>query len=925
MAEDRKTLFLLDAYALIFRAYYAFIRAPRINSRGQNTSAAYGFTNTLLDILNNQNPSHLAVVIDYAGPTFRNELYKEYKANREATPEDIKAAVPYIRQILAAMNIPLLEIPGFEADDVIGTLATKASGTGYDTYMVTPDKDYAQLVAEDVKMYKPKSRGNDVEILGPEEVKENFRVQQPINVIDVLALWGDTADNIPGCPGIGEKRSKDLIEKYGDIDGVYAHIDELSGKQKQNLLDFREQVELARKLVTIVTDVPVEAEIADFERKAPDLDALKKVLDELEFRSLWERIGGGKAAPAKSNPAQGSLFSEEQLPQAAVAETLKTIDEVKHNYYLVDNEMALESLAVELGMQEAFCFDTETTGLDVRDSALVGIAFSWKAHEAYYVPLSAQREEAAKVLAVLQPVLEEEGIQKIGQNLKFDALMLRSYGIKLAGPFFDTMVAHHLVQPGQRHNMDHLSEIYLGYKPVSIESLIGAKGKKQGSMRDVPLAQLKEYAGEDADLTFQLRNFLQKALEEEQLTSFFTEVEMPLLQVLIEMEAVGVKIDVPALQESGKVLEERLTALEKEIISMAGRDFNVNSPRQVGEVLFEDLKIDAKAGKTKTGQFSTNEETLQKLRDKHPIIGKILEQRGLKKLLSTYIEALPKLVDPQSSRLHTSYNQAQVVTGRLSSSNPNLQNIPIRDEEGREIRKAFTATDAEHVFLSADYSQVELRLMAHLSEDEGMLAAFNRGEDIHAATAARIFKVPLEEVTSDMRRKAKTANFGIIYGISAFGLSERLNIPRSESKAIIDGYFESFPGVKRYMEESVRLARENGYVRTLFGRKRHLPDINSRNAVVRGMAERNAINAPIQGTAADIIKMAMVAIQEKLKSGKFGARMILQVHDELNFDVPRKELEAVRALVKEAMEQACSLKVPLVVDMGEGSSWLEAH
>ena len=503
--------------------------------------------------------------------------------------------------------------------------------------------------------------------------------------------------------------------------------------------------------------------------------------------------------------------------------------------------------------------------------------------------------------------------------------MLRSYGIELAGPFFDTMVAHHLVQPGQRHNMDHLSEIYLGYKPVSIESLIGAKGKKQGSMRDVPLAQVKEYAGEDADLTFQLRNFLQKALEEEQLTSFFTEVEMPLLQVLIEMEAVGVKIDVPALQESGKVLEERLTALEKEIISMAGRDFNVNSPRQVGEVLFEDLKIDAKAGKTKTGQFSTNEETLQKLRDKHPIVGKILEQRGLKKLLSTYIEALPKLVDPQSSRLHTSYNQAQVVTGRLSSSNPNLQNIPIRDEEGREIRKAFTATDAEHVFLSADYSQVELRLMAHLSEDEGMLAAFNRGEDIHAATAARIFKVPLEEVTSDMRRKAKTANFGIIYGISAFGLSERLNIPRSESKAIIDGYFESFPGVKRYMEESVRLARESGYVRTLFGRKRHLPDINSRNAVVRGMAERNAINAPIQGTAADIIKMAMVAIQNKLKSGNFGARMILQVHDELNFDVPRKELEAVRALVKEAMEQACSLKVPLVVDMGEGSSWLEAH
>jgi len=928
MSDTKKTLFLLDAYALIFRAYYAFIRAPRINSKGLNTSATYGFVNTLLDIINKQKPTHLAVVIDFAGPTFRNELYDEYKANREATPEDIKSAVPYIRRFLEAMNIPLLEIPGYEADDVIGTLSKMATGRGYDTYMVTPDKDFAQLVTDDVRMYKPKSRGNDIEILGPQEIREKYLVPEPINVIDILALWGDAADNIPGCPGIGEKRSKDIINKYGTIDNVYKHIDEFSGKQKENLLANRDQVELARKLVTIETSVPLDVKIEDFERREVDSEKLKSLVDELEFRSMWERISGDDKRK-KIDLSQGYLFGETQdsinknsdLPE----EIFTTLSEVKHNYYLVDTDMAIDSLAVELSMQQSFCFDTETTGLDVRDSSLVGIAFSWKINEAYYMPLSGDRKEAVLRLEKLKSVFEDKQILKVGQNIKFDGLMLRQYGIFLQGPFFDTMVAHHLVQPGLRHNMDYLAEVYLKYKPVKIETLIGTKGKKQGNMRDVPPGEVKEYAGEDADITYQLMTHLEKELERENLTSLFKEVEMPLLEVLMEVETVGVHIDVDELNRSGINLEKRLKTLESEIIEMAGKDFNVNSPRQVGEVLFTDLKIDSKAGKTKSGQYSTNEETLQKLKDRHPIIPKILEQRGLKKLLSTYVYALPKLVDKDTGRLHTSYNQAQVVTGRLSSSNPNLQNIPIRDNEGREIRKAFTARDDNHIFLSADYSQVELRLMAHLSEDEDLVAAFNRGEDIHSATAAKIFKVDLEDVNSDMRRKAKTANFGIIYGISAFGLSERLNIPRSESKAIIDGYFENFAGVKRYMDKSILIAREHGFVETLFGRKRYLPDINSRNAIVRGMAERNAINAPIQGTAADIIKKAMVDIQYKLKSGGYKTQMILQVHDELNFDVPKEELESVKILVKESMESACELKVPLVVDMGEGRNWLEAH
>ncbi len=923
MSQPHEKLFLLDAYALIFRAYYAFIRAPRINSKGQNTSAAFGFTNTLLDILQAQKPTHIGVVIDYSGPTFRNEMYAEYKANRDATPEDIKKAVPYIRQILSALNIPLLEVPGYEADDVIGTIALKAGKLGLPVYMVTPDKDFAQLVNENVKIYKPKSKGNEIEIWGVDEVKENFGVPHPINVIDILALWGDTADNVPGCPGIGEVKAKEIIGKYHNIDAVYANIDDFKGKQKENLVNFRQQVELARKLVTIETEVPVEFNIDSFLYQAPDFQKLKAVFDELEFRNLWERFSG--ESKPKEQAKQGSLFD---MPAETILEpagNFKTIVEVPHTYYLINNDMALLSLTAELSVQKSFCFDTETTGLNTFTASLVGISFSWKAHEGWYVPVPANRSDAETLIKRFKKILENPNIEKVGQNIKFDALVLRQYGIHLAGPVFDTMVAHHLIQPGLKHNMDYMAESYLGYRPVSLETLIGEKGKGQKTMRDVPVEQVKEYAAEDADVTWQLKQILEKELEKEGLNAFFREVEMPLVHVLLNMEYGGVKIDVEELKKYAKQLEERLAALELKITEQAGVEFNINSPKQVGEVLFEKLKVDTKADKTKSGQYSTNEEVLQKLKEEHTIIPLILEQRGLKKLLSTYVEALPQLVVKETRRLHTSYNQAVVVTGRLSSTNPNLQNIPIRDDDGREIRKAFVVKDGDHLFLSADYSQVELRLMAHLSQDAHLIEAFNRGEDIHAATAARIYKIPLADVSSEMRRKAKTANFGIIYGISAFGLAERLNISRGEAKALIDGYFENFPGVKTYMDQCIHLAREKGYVETLFGRKRYLPDINSRNAVVRGVAERNAINAPIQGTAADIIKKAMVDIHQRLTAQNLQTKMILQVHDELNFEVYKPELDRVKSLVKEAMESAVKLRVPLVVDMGVGNNWLEAH
>ncbi len=922
--SEKKTLFLLDAYALIYRAYYAFIRAPRVNSKKLNTSAIYGFTNSLLEVLQKENPTHLAVAFDPAGPTFRHEMYEPYKAQREATPEDIKLAVPYIKQLLEALNIPILEVMGYEADDVVGTISLKAEKAGFEVFMMTPDKDYAQLVSERVKMYKPRTKGGGNDIMGIPEVQEKFGIEEPQQVIDILALMGDASDNIPGCPGIGEKGAKDIISKYKSINGIYQRIDEFKGKRKENLVNFKEQVELSYTLATISREVPVEFNEEDLKVCEPNKDKLFPLLEELEFKSMMPRFG----APAQTSaPAtQGDLFGQPQVEETPeFTANFKTISDIDHAYYLVDNEQAYASLAAELSVQKEYCFDTETTGLDAISAELVGISFSWKEHESYYVPIPEQKDKAQEIINKFKLVLEDEKILKIGQNLKYDILVLKKYGIEVKGNIFDTMVAHHLALPGLKSSMDFMAETYLGYSPVKIEELIGKKGKNQLSFRQVEIEKAKEYAAEDADITLQLKYFLEPKLKESGLEELFYQTEMPLLLVLAEMEATGVKLDVDELNTFAVKLKERIIVLEKEIIEIAGMNFNIASPKQVGEVLFEHLKIDAKAKKTKSGQYSTNEETLNKLKGKHEIVDKILEYRGLKKLLSTYVEALPALVNNKTGKIHTTYNQAMVVTGRLSSTNPNLQNIPIRDEDGREIRKAFITSDNNHVFLSADYSQVELRLMAHLSQDEHLLHAFNNGEDIHAATAAKIYKIPLSEVTTDMRRKAKTANFGIIYGISAFGLAERLNISRSEAKELIDGYFENFPQVKAYMDKSIEIAREKGYVQTVFGRKRNLPDINSRNGVVRGMAERNAINAPIQGTAADIIKMAMVHIQKELHQKQLKSRMILQVHDELNFDVDQNELEQVKDIVKRGMENACTLSVPLSVDMGIGKNWHEAH
>jgi len=925
MADEKKDLYLLDAYALIFRAYYAFIRNPRINSKGFNTSAVFGFTNSLLEILTKEDPSHIAVVFDPSGPNFRHEEYPEYKANRDATPEDIKLSVPYIKQLIEAMNIPVIVKDGFEADDVIGTLSAKASEEGFTTYMVTPDKDYAQLVKDNVFMYKPRSMGGGIDIWGIDQVKEKFSVENPLQVIDILALWGDAADNIPGCPGVGEKRAKDLIKAYGDIPNIYEHIEELKGKQKENMINFREQVELSYRLATIRLDVPVELNEGDLKREKPNMDAINKLFDELEFKNLTSRIN----ALYGTKPVQGDLFGMAAPPQAKVIEETytshQTLKDVVHRYYLVDNEQKLASLRAELSTKKQFCFDTETTSVHAMEAELVGMSFAWKANEAYYVPVPSNADEAKVIVDSFKAVFEDTKTIKIAQNLKYDMLVLKNYDIDVKGPYFDTMVAHHLLYPGLKNGMDFMAETYLNYTPIAYEAVVGPKGKNQKNMRDIAPENVLDYAAEDADVTLQLAEKFQEELKGSEVEKLFTDIEMPLIAVLADMEFQGVTLDDAALKEFAAKLREQIIALEKKIEDLAGMPFNISSPKQVGEVLFDHLKIDEKAKKTKSGQYSTGEEILQKLKDRHEIIPAILEYRGLMKLLNTYVEALPKLINTKTNRIHTSYSQAIVVTGRLSSNNPNLQNIPIRDENGKEIRKAFTATDDEHLFLSADYSQVELRLMAHFSEDKHLIDAFNRGEDIHAATAAKIFKVPLEEVTSDMRRKAKTANFGIIYGISAFGLAERLTIPRKEAKAIIDGYFESFPGVKQFMDECIAKAKENNYVETLYGRKRNLSDINSKNGVVRGMAERNAINAPIQGTAADIIKQAMVNIQARFESEEIASKMILQVHDELNFDVLKSEEEQVKNIVKEEMENAIHLSVPLDVDMGVGINWLQAH
>lgn len=922
--DQNNRLFLLDAYALMYRSYFGFIKNPRYNSNGLNTSAMLGFTNTLELLLSKEKPTHLAVVFDVNAPTFRHKMYPQYKATREVMPEDLQKAIPWIRKIIQAYRIPVLEMEGFEADDVIGTLAKKAEKTGYKVFMMTPDKDYAQLVSENIFVYKPGRGTDDHEIWGIPEVKKRFEIENPLQVIDILALMGDTSDNIPGCPGVGPKNAMKLIAEYQSVEGLYEHIEELKGKQKENLVQYEEQVRISKKLAEIILDVPVDFDEKTLVYSDPDWAKLKEIFTELEFRSLAQKLGTQQKLP-ELKFEQGTLFGVETEKPVAEVSGLADIENTPHSYFLVETPMQRASLRAELCIREEFCFDTETTGLDAHLADLVCMSFSFKKGEAWCVTVPADREGAVKVVQEFRLIFEDENIRKVGQNIKYDILMLLQYGVEVRGPVYDTMVAHYLIQPELRHNLDYLCETYLKYRKVETESLIGKKGKSQLTMWQVPVEKLKEYACEDADLTLQLKQVIDPELDRTGVRAVFSEIEMPLIPVLADMEKAGVTLNTKELDAYAQVLRRQLIDLEKEIRTLAGEDFNLSSPRQLGPILFEKLGIDSHAKTTKTKQYSTSEEVLTKLIHKHPIVGKILEHRGLKKLLSTYVEALPQLVNPLTGKIHTSFNQTIAATGRLSSTNPNLQNIPIRDENGREIRKAFTASDENHRFLSADYSQIELRIMAALSRDGQMMEAFRNNQDIHTITASKIFKVSLDQVTPDMRRQAKTANFGIIYGISAFGLSERLNISRGEAKSFIDGYFENFSRVKAYMDESIHLAREKGYVETIKGRRRYLSDINSANAVVRGVAERNAINAPIQGSAADVIKLAMIHIFHELRLQKLQAKMVLQVHDELNFDVPLDELDQVKQIVKEKMEHAVDIGVPLTVEMNAAANWLEAH
>ncbi len=950
-----KKLFLIDAYAIIYRSYYAFIRNPRFNSKGLNTSAIFGFVNTLEDVLKREKPTHIAVAFDPKGKTFRHEAYELYKAQREATPEDIRLAVPIIKNLIKAYNIPALEVPGYEADDVIGTMAKLAEKEGFEVFMLTPDKDYGQLVSDHIFMYRPKHTGG-FEIMGPDEVKAKYELDSHDQVIDLLGLMGDASDNIPGCPGVGEKTAVKLLKEFGSIDTLLSRTEELKGALKTKIEENKEQIIFSRFLATIKIDVPITFDEKSLELEPRNETELRALFDELEFRTMSAKLGNNPftslppdqpvptiktvSKPKPKQHGQMSMFDDVESEENEAEETesnevdvqvpdenftgLRSIRDTLHNYILVDNKIKRSDLISKLFMQKSFCFDTETTGLDMFTSDLVGLSFSYSMGVAYYVSLPVDKTEATQVLHEFKAVFENNQIEKIGQNIKFDLLMLQQYGIALKGKLFDTMIAHYLVQPELRHGMDYLAEIYLNYRTIHFEDLVGGKGKNQDDIRSVDIKKLCDYAAEDADVTFRLKLILEKELKENGLENLFYEIEMPLMKVLAIMEHTGVRIDSEALRQSSEILTDELIKLEKEIHQMVGYEFNVSSPAQVGEILFDRLKLDDKAKKTKTGQYSTSEDILEKLQSKHPIIGKILDYRGLKKLLSTYIDALPLLINPVTGKVHTSYNQTVAVTGRLSSTNPNLQNIPIRDAQGKEIRKAFIPDD-NCLFFSADYSQIELRIMAHLSGDKNMMDAFISGNDIHAATAAKIYKVPLDEVTSDMRRKAKTANFGIIYGISTFGLSDRLGIPRAEAKELIDGYFSTYPDVKKYMDTSIQRAKEMGYVETLLGRKRFLPDINSQNSIVRGFAERNAINAPIQGTAADIIKIAMVRIQNRLEKEKLEAKMTMQVHDELNFTVPKPEIKLLEKVVIEEMENAIKLQVPLIADCGVGTNWLEAH
>ena len=918
-------LFLLDAYALIYRSYYAFIKNPRINSKGLNTSAIMGFLNTLQEVLTKEQPTHLGVAFDPHGPTFRSEAYPAYKAQREATPEDIKQSVPIIKNILKAWNIPILEAEGYEADDVIGTLATKAGEQGIDTYMLTPDKDYGQLVSNNVKIYRPR-HGGGYEVMGPEEVKAKYAIPSTEAVIDLLALMGDSADNFPGCPGVGEKTAVKLINEFGNVEELISRTSELKGALQKKVEEHVDDIKLSKFLATIKTDVPIELRMDELKVSQPNETELAKLFEELELKSLASKILKKSEPKPKPVNQQLDLFAEfapegSNELEFSSFETLKT---VPHEYKLVENEEDIKKLYDFFRTKEFLVLDTETTSTSAIDAELVGLSFAVEEHKAFYVPIPDNREEALRIVNIFKPLYEDPKILKVGQNLKYDLEVLRNYDVRLDGPMWDTMIAHYLIQPELRHNMDYMAEVYLHYQTIHIDELIGPKGKNQRSMRDLSPTLVYEYACEDADITLQLKNKLEPELKRLQCEDLFYKIEMPLMPVLAEMEMNGVCLDTQSLAETSKQFTARMNEIEARIYELAGEQFNIASPKQVGEILFDKLKIIEKAKKTKKGQYVTSEEVLQQLKNKHEIVADILEHRGLKKLIGTYIDALPKLINPRTGHIHTSFNQTITATGRLSSSDPNLQNIPIRGEDGKEIRKAFIP-EPGCLFFSADYSQIELRVMAHLSQDPQMIEVFREGKDLHAATAANIYKKPIEEVTRDERTKSKRANFGIIYGITVFGLAERLNIPRDEAKMLIDGFFQTFPQVHDYMEKSKEVARRQGYVTTLFGRRRYLPDINSANATVRGFAERNAINAPIQGTAADIIKVAMIHIFNRFKAEGIKSKMILQVHDELNFSVYPEEKEKVERIVIEEMQNAFHMAVPLVADSGFGDNWLEAH
>ena len=941
-------LFLLDAYALIYRAYYAFLKAPRINSKGFNTSAVLGFVNTLEEILTKEKPTHIGVAFDPKGGTFRHELYKEYKAQREETPEVIRESVPVIKQILEAYRIPVLEVPGFEADDVIGTLAHKADEKGITTYMMTPDKDYCQLVTDKALIYRPKYGNNGYEVMGPAQVMEKYGLRSTLQVIDMLGLMGDSSDNIPGCPGIGEKTAVKLINDFGGIDGLLANTDKLKGSIKEKVENNVEQIKFSRLLATIRTDVPIELDMEQLKYSEPDAAKLTGLFEDLEFRSLMNKFrtrNVNDSIPAKESepelttapaPIQkpaandgfhGDLFDifQPEIQPTQEFSNLKDIKNTQHSYYLIETEEEAKTLTHKIAAQDFFCFDTETTGTDAISAQIVGLSISLREHEAWYVAMPKEKDGKQRMMEIFRPVFENRQTLKIGQNIKYDILILGNYGIRVNGTLFDTMIAHYLLQPELRHNMDYLAEIYLGYKTIHIEELIGEKGKNQKNMADLNPQNVYEYACEDADVTLQLKNILEKELEKDGTTPLFRDVEMPLVQVLAYMERNGAMIDPDSLAETSRLFTERMKVLESEIFREAGgTPFNILSPKQVGEILFDRMKIVDKPKKTKTGQYVTSEDVLESLRAEHAIVDLILKYRGLKKLLGTYVDALPQLVNPATGKIHTSFNQTVTATGRLSSSNPNLQNIPVRDEDGKEVRKAFIP-EPGCKFFSADYSQIELRIMAHLSQDRNMIEDFKLGHDIHAATAAKVFHKPIEQVSKTERSKAKTANFGIIYGISAFGLAQRMGVSRTEAKNLIDNYFLTYSGIKHYMDTSIEEARNKGYIETVLKRKRYLPDINSHNATVRGFAERNAINAPIQGSAADIIKIAMIAIYRRFMAENLKSTMILQVHDELNFNVVPGEEDKVQKIVIEEMENAWPMSVPLIADCGWGTNWLEAH